>query len=551
MVLRRLVIEKNAYHDSVVLMSLTQEIQRLHGIEGALVGMATDLNKDSARALGFGDAEMERAGPGDLIIALTGDDAGALDEAEKRIASRLERKARARERASGEEALYPSLAEVPIRAGGIAAISVPGAYAAREAREALRRGLHVFLFSDNVSLEDELALKQMGLREGLLVMGPDCGTAVIGGVGLGFANKVRPGRIGIVAASGTGLQQVLAVIDELGEGITNAIGTGGRDLRNEIGGITTLMGLDILEKDDSTKVKVLISKPPHDDVRLKVIDFLEKGSKPAVVCFMGDEGHAPGGAATCSDRATVAFAGSLEEAAAMACSLASEGVSREIYPQERIEALARDLAALQEPQVSDVRMSAAHGASPRYLRGLYGGGTLCEETLAILARAGVGVYSNATWLPEFMLEDPETSRAHTCIDMGDDYFTRGRPHPMLEPGLRVPRYLREARDPEVGILLFDVVLGYGCHPDPAGVMAEAVREAAELAAREKRPLIQIAVLVGTSGDPQGLSRQEKVLRDAGATVLSSNRAAARLVALMLERARDRAGEAPGGVLDVR
>ncbi|MGE5586923.1 MAG: acyl-CoA synthetase FdrA [Clostridia bacterium] len=540
--LRRLTIEKNAYHDSVALMSLAQEVQRLPGIEDALVGMATDLNKDSARVLGFGGAELENAGPGDLIIALTGDDAKTLDEAEKMVAARLERKAGARGRAGREEALYSSLAEVPIGEGGIAAISVPGPYAAREARAALRRGLHVFLFSDNVSLEDELSLKEMAQREGLLVMGPDCGTAVIGGVGLGFANKVRPGRIGIVAASGTGLQQVLAVVDELGEGITNAIGTGGRDMRKEIGGITTLMALDILERDESTKVKMLISKPPHDDVRLRVIAALEEGRKPAVVCFMGEKGHPSGGGPARSDCAKVRFAESLEEAAIMACSLADEKAGREIYPQGQIEALARGLVA---HQACGAGAGKAHGAGPRYLRGLYGGGTLCEETLAILARAGIGVYSNATWLPEFFLKDPEASHAHTCIDMGDDYFTRGRPHPMLEPGLRVPRYLREARDPEVGILLFDVVLGYGCHPDPAGVMAEAVREAAEIARREKRPLVQIAVLVGTAGDPQGLAQQERVLRDAGATVLSSNRAAAKLVALLLESGRNPAGDAPG------
>lgn len=518
---KRLTIRKNAYYDSVALMSLAQEVQKLPGITDALVGMATDLNKDSARAMGFGGPELEEAGPGDLIFALLGDDAKSLDEAEKMVTARLERKASAGKQDTRGDVTYSSLAEVPIEEGGIAAISVPGPYAAREAKAALRRGLHVFLFSDNVSLEDELAVKEMGRREGLLVMGPDCGTAVIGGLGLGFANKVRPGRIGIVAASGTGLQQVLAVIDRLGEGITHAIGTGGRDLRREIGGITTLMGLDILERDESTTVKMVISKPPHDDVRRRVIAALEEGRKPAVVCFMGDEGGSSGVGA-----GKVRFAGSLEEAAVMACSLAGEGGSREIYPQEQIEAMARQLAA--------GLAGRADGAGSRYLRGLYGGGTLCEETMTVLARAGIDVYSNVAWRPELFLEDPETSQAHTCIDMGDDYFTRGRPHPMLEPGLGVPRYLREARDPDVSILLFDVVLGYGCHPDPAGVMAEAVREAAEIARRERRTLVQIAVLVGTSGDPQGLARQEKVLRDAGATVLSSNQAAAKLVALLLK-----------------
>ncbi|MDI7246823.1 MAG: acyl-CoA synthetase FdrA [Bacillota bacterium] len=526
----RLTVKKDAYYDSVVLMRLTQEVQRLAGITDALVGMATDLNKDSARAMGFADPELEEAGPNDLIVALVGEEEKILDEAGKVVAARLESRPRPRTGAESTrpEAVYSSLSEVPIGGGGVAAISVPGTYAAREARAALRRGLHVFLFSDNVSLEDERVLKETGRREGLLVMGPDCGTAVIGGIGLGFANKVRPGRIGIVAASGTGLQQALAVIDRLGEGITHAIGTGGRDLRREIGAITTLMGLDILEQDEATAVKMVISKPPHEEVRRRVIAALEGGSKPSVVCFMGEEGGMPGAGAGAGK---VRFAGDLEEAAVVACSLAGAGAGRELYPQEEIEAIVRGVAA---------RMPGAGGGTGRvggHLRGLYGGGTLCEETMTVLARSGIEVYSNVAWRPELLLEDPEMSHAHTCIDMGDDYFTRGRPHPMLEPGLRAPRYLREARDPDVGILLFDVVLGYGCHPDPAGVMAEAVREAAEIARRGGRALVQIAVVVGTSGDPQGLAGQEKALRDAGAVVLSSNYAAARLVALLLGSGR--------------
>lgn len=534
-------VEKNTYYDSVVLMSLTQDVLRLSGITDALVGMATDLNKDSALAMGFDSSELEKAGPTDLIIALTGRDVASLDDAERLVRSTLRSKARVLQRSGSGEESYSSLAEVPIGEGGIAAISVPGAYAAREARTALRKGLHVFLFSDNVSLEDELRLKEMARSRGLLLMGPDCGTAVIAGVGLGFANKVRRGSIGIVAASGTGLQQALAIIDRLGEGISHAIGTGGRDLRREIGAVTTLMGLEVLERDEGTRVKMVISKPPDDTTRRMVLDVLEEGDKPAVVCFMGERRPGTAGEVSEAHGSKVRFAGSLEEAAAVACSLAAGArvLRKEIYTREQLDSLARELS---------VRMAGLACESgetrPRYLRGLYGGGTLCEEALMILAQAGIGAYSNVSWLPEFSLKDPESSHAHTCIDMGDDYFTRGRPHPMLEPGLRVPRYLREARDPEVGIMLFDVVLGYGCHHDPAGVMAEAIREADENARREGRPLVHIAVLVGTSGDPQGLAQQEKTLRDAGAVVLSSNRAAVELALRLLGAGSDEAGGKP-------
>ncbi|MGB9662350.1 MAG: acyl-CoA synthetase FdrA [Moorellaceae bacterium] len=508
--LKRIIVKTHTYYDSVTLMSLTQEVQRLTGVREALVGMGTELNKESLKAVNLYGPQAETATAADLIIAIAGESEEALARAQELIELRLSRRADLQSGAG--EKIYSSLEEAAAQQAGIVAISVPGPYAAREARKALKKGLHVFLFSDNVSLEEEIALKQMGQEKGLLVMGPDCGTAVIGGLGLGFANKVKPGNIGIVAAAGTGLQQVMAVIDRLGEGITHAIGTGGRDLRREVGGITTLMALELLEQDEDTKVKVVISKPPSPEVREKVVRALEEGSKPAVVCFMGEiDGQ---------DRGKVQYARSLEEAAALACTLAKGKTGRRMYyAEEEIESLARELT----------------GGKPvkGYLRGLYSGGTLCDETLTILGREGLKVYSNIAWQSELLLPDPEKSFAHSCMDLGDDYFTRGKPHPMLEPGLRVPRYLREARDEEVSILLFDVVLGYGCHPDPAGVMAQAVREADALARESGRELIQVAVLVGTEGDPQDLRKQERVLREAGATVLYSNYAAAQLVAKMI------------------
>ncbi|MBE3581872.1 MAG: acyl-CoA synthetase FdrA [Thermoanaerobacteraceae bacterium] len=507
---KRITVRYNSYYDSVTLMSLTQEIQKLPGLREALVGMATDLNKESLKGMGFYTPEVEKAAATDLLIALGAESEEALYEAEELIEEKLS--PRGRSRAAGQAEIYNSLEEAVLEGAGIAAISVPGVYAAREARKALEHGLHVFLFSDNVSLEEEVMVKKLAQEKGLLVMGPDCGTAVVGGLGLGFANKVRPGHLGIVAASGTGLQQVLAVIDRLGEGITHAIGTGGRDLRQEVGGITTLLALEMLEQDDNTKVKIVISKPPAPEVREKVVRALEEGTKPAVVCFMGEMGG--------EDRGKVKFAGSLEEAGVLACSIVS-GKEGSLYYQEKdIEELARELT----------------GGRPvrGYLRGLYCGGTLCDETLTFLAHKGIPVHSNVAWEPELLLKSPEESRGHSCLDLGDDYFTRGRPHPMLEPGLRVPRYLKEAQDEEVAILLFDVVLGFGCHPDPAGVTAEAVREAARIARQAGRQLIQIAVLVGTEGDPQGLREQEKVLREAGATVLYSNYAAAQLVARLIQ-----------------
>src|SRR4030095_10708603 len=124
----------------------------------------------------------------------------------------------------------------------IALISVPGDYAAAEALKALAQGLNVMLFFDNVAIADERAIKLYARARTLLVMGPDCGTAIVNGVPLGFANVVRRGDIGLVAASGTGLQEVTCRIHNLGGGISQAIGTGGRDLKDAGGGMPVLQG---------------------------------------------------------------------------------------------------------------------------------------------------------------------------------------------------------------------------------------------------------------------------------------------------------------------
>jgi len=263
-------------------------------------------------------------------------------------------------------------------------------------------------------------------------------------------------------------------------------------------------------------VKILISKPPHPSVRDNLIRILDKGTKPAVVCFMGEEIDA---SRKRRDSGKVVFAGDLEETALLAHELAGGDSEERLYSDDDLRRMASEIKAK-----GDVR---------GYFRGLYCGGTLCEETMMMLSGVGIDVYSNIAWNRRFLLKNPEESRANTCIDMGDDYFTRGKPHPMLEPGMRVPRYLAEASNKDVGILLFDVILGYGCHRDPAGVMAEAVKEAARIRTDMGQELLQIAVIVGTRGDPQGLKEQEAALQDAGAVVLSSNRAAGDLVARII------------------
>jgi FdrA protein len=357
-------------------------------------------------------------------------------------------------------------------------VSVPGRYAAGVAREALALGKHVFLYSDNISLEDEIALKRDAQSRGLLVMGPDCGTAIVNGIGLGFANRVRRGPIGLVAASGTGLQAVASRIDALGGGISHALGTGGRDLKTDVGGATASQAIDLLARDPDTRVIVLISKPPSPEIATRLIRQLTGCGKPAVVNFIGFPAPAVG-------PGLVRFAHGLDQAGELALALLAE--------------LAASAPGLHPP------------AAP-YVRGLFSGGTLAYEAVQILQTTLFPLYSNTPIRPEQALPDPLRSQAHTLLDLGGDEFTVGRLHPMMDNDLRIRRMAQEAADPEVGLILLDLVLGEGAHADPARELGPAIQ-----ACKQGRPDLDIVVaVVGTDADPQHLDKQMQQLTAAGA-----------------------------------
>jgi FdrA protein len=370
-------------------------------------------------------------------------------------------------------------------------VSTPGRYAAAVGREALGLNRHLFLYSDNVPLEEEVELKRLAARRGLLMMGPDCGTAVVNGVGLGFANRVRRGPIGLVGASGTGLQQVMARIHQLGSGITHALGTGGRDLSEAVGAITARQGLDLLVRDPDTQVIVLISKPPAPSVASGLLAQARRAGKPVIVHFVGEAAnHRPVGMAY--------FAGSLDETAELAVWLAAQPAKETVQP------------------VSSKALPFA--PSQRYVRGLYSGGTLAYEAQRLLLAQVGELYANAPLAGVYPLARSSESQGHTIVDLGEDEFTVGRLHPMLDNELRVRRLLQEAADPETAVVLLDVVLGDGAHPNPAGELAPAIAKAHTLAQEAGRHLQVIAVVVGTEDDPQGLDRQLEQLAAAGAEV---------------------------------
>jgi FdrA protein len=495
-------IRPGAYYDSVVLMQLQRSLVALPGILDAGVVMGTDANKNLLAQTDMLPAQAQGAGADDLIIVVRAQDEGAAQAALSKVDELLTRRKSVIEQEYRPQSLETAAQMLPD--AGWVLVSVAGRYAAGVARQALRLGKHVFLFSDNVSLDDEIALKQTSAEKGLLVMGPDCGTAIIRGIGLGFANKVRPGPIGVVAAAGTGLQQVTSRIHQLGGGVSYGIGTGGRDLSEKVGAATFRQGIDLLSRDPETRVIVLISKPPAPQVAEDVLRLARSAGKPVVVNFIG---HAP----SARQVDNLYFVFSLDEAAALSVELSTQ--------------------TAQSP-ISTPSLPFATGQ--KYLRGLFSGGTLAYEAQHILQSYLPCVYANAPLHKEYRLANSLVSQAHTIVDLGEDEFTVGRLHPMMDNELRIRRLMQEASDPEVAVILLDVVLGFGSHPDPASELAPAISKARAQAEQAGRYLEVVAVVTGTDEDPQDMSAQIQQLQAAGAQVETSNEAMVRYAGRLLQ-----------------
>jgi FdrA protein len=499
-------------------MLAARRLTQLPGVRDAAVVMATAANKALLRQAGLLVPEIEAAGPDDLAIVVRADNdadaAQALEAAQELLGQ-------ASAPVVAGSARRPRTIRNAVRAeplSNLAVISVAGQYAAGEAWEALKSGLHVLLFSDNVTLRDEIDLKKYAAAHDLLLMGPGCGTAIINGVALGFANAVPRGPVGIVAAAGTGLQEVSTLLAKLGVGVSQGIGTGGRDLKEDVGGITVLQGLRALQADPQTSVLLVVSKPPSPRIAQRVLDQVRDSSKPTVVCFLGGD-PAPISAAGAIPART------LEEAAYLAATKAGASVGALV---ERV--IANEITDLRG-QGAVLRRHLTPGQ--RYLRGLFSGGTLAAEALWIWKNAGLDVWSNVPLELGLKLHNLARSQHHCALDLGEEDFTVGRPHPMIDYDLRVRRLRQEGADPEVGVIVLDVVLGYGAHPDPAAELGPAIKEVRDQAARRHRGLMVVASVTGTDGDPQNLGRQVKALREAGAIVCTCNAAAARLAGFIV------------------
>jgi FdrA protein len=492
-------VRRTFYRDSVALMRISRSVSSLAGVETAALMIGSANNKKLMSDAGLLNADGKAAGANDLIFAVRADTAAHAAAAVAAAEALLEAPAAER----GSEEWSPKSLDTAfqqLQGANLALVSVPGEFAAAEARRALQKGLHVMMFSDNVPVADEVALKQEARARGLLMMGPDCGTAIIGGAPLAFANAVARGDVGIVGASGTGLQEVSTLVSRNGRGVSHAIGVGGRDLKAAVGGITTLMAIDALDRDPSTRHVVVISKPPEPSVAAVVLERVASSTKPFSICFIGvDDMGVPPNARLFSDLRSTAE-----------------------------HALGDKRIAWNGKAPSGAELAERVGRGRRSIRGLFSGGTLCAEAQVFLRRAGIEVESNVP-ISGVAKAGGKAAATHRLLDLGDDEYTVGRPHPMIDPALRNQMLAEALRDDSVAIVLTDVVIGYGAHADPAGELISQLPPAAQ------RKAVVITSVCGTEDDPQRYSRQVQLLQDAGVVVAPSNGHAAELAVEVLSR----------------
>ncbi|MDY2661760.1 MAG: acyl-CoA synthetase FdrA [Bariatricus massiliensis] len=490
------VVKKGSYHDSVVLMLLTNQISTIEGVNKVSIMMATPANKDIFKQSGLDTEELMESTANDMVVVADVNDDSLLDTIMTEVDEFFKKQSTANEGKKGAESVKSwdkALAKMPD--ADLAVISIPGAYAALEADRALDEGMNVFMFSDNVSIEDEKNLKEKAHKKGLAVMGPDCGTSIIQGVPVAFTNNVTPGSIGIIGASGTGIQELTTIIDRLGEGVKNAIGTGGRDLSKEVGGITMLDMIDAMEGDDSVKVLIVISKPPAKEVREKISARLSVFKKPVITLFLGEKPE--------YHEENFYHTYTLDEAARLAVSL--------VRGEE-----------VKEGEVEVDKSEFYPAEAKKTIKAYYSGGTLAGEA-AMLIKEALDMKVPPQKAEGFMLN----TDGHIVVDLGDDVYTQGKPHPMIDPAKRI-ECMREAMDDaSTGVVLLDIMLGYGSHEDMAGVLLPAIEELQEKAKAEGRKIFFVATVCGTRRDYQGYDEAVNKMKAAGVIVCETNKLAVR------------------------
>ncbi len=501
-------VKKNFFRDSLQLMKLTEEAKKLTGVEDAVVAMGTETNRRLLQDLGLLGAEGKGAGEGDLILAVrvaSGSDWRSVIQAVDQMVMSPPQASEG-QKAPTFHSIDAALDGLP--GANLAVVSVPGNQAFEPSMELLRKGIHVHLFSDHVPREEEAELKKYASSNGLLVLGPGAGTSIIDGVGLGFANAVKRGSVGIAASAGTGIQEVSVLLDRVGLGVSHALGVGGADVSEQIGGLMMKDCIGLLERDGATQVIMVVAKTPADAVMRGVMGYVENQTKkPVIACFLGL--NAPR-----SPQERIRYTKTLHSGVSTAAALVG-GDAQEQF-KEKVS------VGMNELTERSRSLSSKLAPGQRYLRGLYSGGTLAHETLLILKELVGEGYSNTPLSSSFGLPDPSVSKENSIVDLGDEFFTSGRAHPMIDPTLRRLRILQEAKDPSVAVIMLDIVLGYGSAQDPGGALVGAIEEARKVAKEGGRGLVVMAHVCGTEADPQSLERQSEKLSKVGVALFPSN-----------------------------
>lgn len=498
------IVKQNSYQDSVNLMLLTNKISTMEGINKVQIMMGTPSNKDILKAADLYTEELESAASNDMCIVVDTDSEEKIQEVLDETDNYLNNQAISAGKEAFETVRSWDKATNALPDANLAIISTPGQYAAEEAEKALDRDMHVLIFSDNVTVEDERRIKEKAHEKGLLVMGPDCGTAVVSGVPLAFANVVKTGKIGVIGASGTGIQEVTTEIDRLGAGVSHAIGTGGRDLSEKIGAITMLDGIKALAQHSQTEVITLISKPPAKEVRDEVVQLLQSISKPVVAIFLGEEPH--------NHEGNIYYANTLEETAAIAVDLVKGNPIKSSYNKLQSQIPAVNLKPEQKT-----------------IKGLYSGGTLGYEAATLISR-GLNYDNTGAHEEGYLL----SANGFEVIDLGDDIYTQGKPHPMIDPDTRIQYFQKAAQDESTAIILFDLVLGYGSHEDMAGALIPGIEKIQKETQAKGKEIYFVATVCGTDQDPQSIDEQKAKLEKAGVILRDSNNQATLTALAMLD-----------------
>lgn len=513
------VVLRNLFRDSIQLMRLTEDVKKLDGVADAVVAMGTETNRHLLQDLGLLGKGSRAAGDGDLIIAVR-----TVPEADRdEVMGRVKRLVMAppSQDAGRRASIFHSVrsATQSLGGGNLAVVSVPGAQAYGPSMELLKNGLNVHLFSDHVPMNQEVQLKSYATSHGLLVLGPGAGTSIINGVGLGFANSVRKGDVGIVASAGTGIQEASTMLDSVGLGVSAALGVGGTDVSEAVGGLMMKDCLDLLERNDATRTIMVIAKTPKEKVIADVMKHVEGSTtKPVVACFLGLDPPA-------GNAGRVQYAKTLHSAVSKVASVA--GGDAEASFREKIASSYEDVVHVSKTIASRLR------SDQKFVRGLFSGGTLAHESLLIFRELVGEPYSNTPLSDSFALSDPNLSKENSVVDLGDETFTAGRAHPMIDPTLRRLRIAQEAKDPEVAAVLLDIVLGYGSAPDPGGALLGAVEEAKTAAKRRGGEMAFMAHVCGTDSDPQPAGEQSEKLSGAGVVLFPSNAVMSATAALVV------------------